>query len=258
MAKQEFEAERLLKRLKSLDWTSPQRDRAKAEGALKALYAAVQHPFPGFRWVPRLQQDTLLEPMRAAWSRYCAEGAPRVPDYPFQRLYDAVLATRPTLAFLQGPWFKLLQRNDFRCGSEPREFVNKISAAGDRASRAAIKALNSEKFQDLQESALRKAAKTVVNDAGALIPSPERKDATDALVNGLRNAAILPNHVRVIPRQVGEWAEWRARHGAEGEAGLPDQMTPMLHLIDAVDAGLWFFWPGTEAVIAVARPKLSN
>jgi hypothetical protein len=206
MAKQEFEAERLLKRLESLDVTSPQRDPAKAETALRALYAAVQQPFPEFRWVPQLQ-DTLLEPMRAGWARYCAAGAPRTPNWTFQGLYEAVLASRPTDAF-RGAWFNSMKRFEMRCGNEPREFVNKIAGAGDRAFRAAMKALDSEKLQKLQESGLRKAAELVVT-------------------------------------------------GAEG-VPQKDTVPAMLHLIDAIDAGLWFFWPGTEAVIAVARPKLSN
>jgi hypothetical protein len=253
MAKQEFEAERLLKRLESLDWTSPQRDPAKAETALKAVFTAVQQPFPEFRWVPQLQ-DTLLEPMRAGWARYCAAGAPRTPNWTFQGLYEAVLASRPTDAF-RGAWFNSMKRFEMRCGNEPREFVNKIAGAGDRAFRAAMKALDSEKLQKLQESALRKAAELVVTGAGALIPPPERKDAAAALANGVRNGAIYPGGV--VAEETGELARWRARHGAEG-VPQKDTVPAMLHLIDAIDAGLWFFWPGTEAVIAVARPKLSN
>src|SRR5205085_4761991 len=121
MGNEDFEAERLLKQLNSLNLTSSRRDPAGVEAALKALYGVVQLTFPEFRWAPNLQ-ETVLDPMRTAWARFCAAGAARTPTWTFQGLHDAALSHWTSQSF-KGVLQNFFQRFEMRCGSEPRDFV---------------------------------------------------------------------------------------------------------------------------------------
>ena len=113
--------------------------------------------------------------------------------------------------------------------------------------RASLNILRSEAWRQRSAAELQAAAELVFQEAGSLFQAVEKEEAVKTLKHGL--AVDL---TRDIPRAAEYFAEWRYR-----EADLDAPLKTALKLIDAIDAGLGYFWPGPAVVVAVPRPPLS-
>jgi hypothetical protein len=186
----------------------------------------------------------------AAFTRFVAQGAPRTPEAPFKALYDAVLEIRATGPF-RDAWNRHMKRFEQRSGNEPQDFVRKIDEAGVRARRSAESILASMTDWRHLVATFRKSADRVVRQAGDQLKGEERKIAAEKLIRGAMHTAVMPHFL--LAHEIGEWARWRARHGAEGKPDR-DRMTPLLSLIELIEVGVWFFWAGAAEADVVLRP----
>jgi len=231
-------ADLLLERLEQIDFRKSKRDAAGVEKSLRAIYEALQKPFPGFQWVPDVE-TAVLKPLEAGVERFRAAGAPRTAGFHFQALAEAVSAAAGT-GPMHSAWRNAARPFGMRCGSEPREFQNQLSRLENEARTKASKLLKPEKLDRQLEADCDAAAKTVVKKAGTLFLPEERKMAAKDLANAARCSTV--NTTRELLEAVKEMPEWEFRgHDLSRHQSL------VLLLMDAVDAGLWCFWPAPDS-----------
>lgn len=250
----EGEAGVVVERLSAVTRSRPL-DRARAESAIAEHLRALELEPRAVRWIQAPDADHIAsahEAFVAAWTALWAhnKGRPHVgmtSTATFAALYGAGLRRGGVLGEAEKEEKKAGWKIKRQAHKAQKEVVKRLEGAIEQASRHA------DLERAVEDALAEKGIGRRTTMSQAIGSTPEVQRAR-------QDAEMNQEIAKADPaEQAGQAAAWFARAQALKAAGEPAGALERaarvyLPLVDAVEAGLWLFWPTPDEVIAVSVP----